>query len=223
MGHASPVHLLFILIFFAFLIIAKKNYQVSSIFPLLEADPQIIVKNLLSPLFYLLYSIWLFFIFFRSQPTGSGFPQYFRLFHHRSFVLLASYCIGLAYFGDIFSKNELAIFIISTQPRKAGSWNDSIFFYMMIVLPLFGLYLSFWFSQLIESQRQIFPTFAEQHNGWITAIWALAVVVLSVYPSLNHGIWPIYSMSNIINLIVAGILSISYLILHPQKGSAKFS
>lgn len=221
MGHASQFIYFFILIFFAFLIIAKKNYQVSSIFPLLEADPQIIVKNML-PLCFTSCTLFGCFYLFPLTTNRKRIPH--SIFAYSvigAFVLLASYCIGLAFFGDIFSKMSLPFYHIDTT-HKGRILERLDILYMMIVLPLFGLYLSFWFSQLIESQRQIFPTFAEQHNGWITVIWALTVVVLSVYPSLDHGIWPIYSMSNIINLIVAGILSISYLI-YILKRRRKFS
>ena len=83
-GTCLPVHLLFYIDLFCFLIIAKKNYQVSSIFPYWKRIRKSLLKIcfpfVLPPVLYL---VVLSFSAHNQQEADS--PQYFRLFRHRSF------------------------------------------------------------------------------------------------------------------------------------------
>ncbi|MEE0776476.1 MAG: GerAB/ArcD/ProY family transporter [Bacillota bacterium] len=210
LGHASQFIYLFIIVFFIIFLVAKRNYDICSVFPLFDTKPKLIVNNIL-PLCFTSAAILGSFYLFPQITNQKRIPRSILFFSLISGVMvLVIYFIGLSYFGSVLSELSFPFYHIDTV-HKGRLLERVDIFYMAILLPLMGLFLSYWFSTLMEQQRQIFQNFSENHNILLTLIWAILTILLTVYPSVPKGIWDLYTAGNVANLIVAAIMVLSYI------------
>ncbi|MEG0875072.1 MAG: GerAB/ArcD/ProY family transporter [Clostridiales bacterium] len=208
-GHSSTLVYLFIAAFLLVILLARNNYLVSNIFPLIDENVFTNLRHL--PLFFITSSAILgsFFIL----PTIVN-PQKIKrsiyLFTLISLgLMLFTYAIARFYFGDALKELILPFYNLSTIYKgRALERLDVVF--ILIFIPLLGLLNSFFFTTLHKAQRDILPNFNEKYQGITLVILGALEIFLATLPLPHGNIWEFYLIGSALNLPIIALLILLY-------------
>lgn len=219
-GHTSSLLYLLIGIFLVIFFFTKSNYTLSNIFPLVD-------HKLKASLPYIPWSfissgaILSCFFFIPAIVDPKHIKRSMVIFTILFLSLLSfTYIIGRAYFGEPFVELILPFFNLSSS-YAIGPLERLDVIFILIFIPVLGLFNSFYFLLCHKAQKELFAKFNTKHPNIALLILAVIIVALATWVPLPNVLWNTLYLGNISNLVLILILFIIYFIYFLRKRRGK--
>lgn len=210
-GHTTTLLFYFIPAFLFLFLLTKDNYIFANLFPLTEGS---IGQMLPSTPLYFVTSFTLVGAFFMLPKICNrhSINRHILLFSLLSFFLmLFVYAIGKSYFGDALNELTLPFHNLST-PYKGKMMERLDVLYILIFIPVLGLYVSSFFVTFYLSQKQLLPQLNKNHHTSLLVFFYILITLIATYTPLPLGIWKLFLIENVANLFVFAVILCLYFV-----------
>ncbi len=216
LGHLSSLIYLLIAIFISIFAITKNNYTFSHLFPLLNSgfkDSIIYIPWYFVTSGAILASFFLLPAIKDTRRVRMGL----LIFSLLSFLLfIFVYAVARSYFGKSLVELILPFFNLSSR-YGIGPLERLDVLFILIFIPVMGLYANFYFTLYYRSQCFLFFNSPLSRRKVPLALSALIIALAAAYLPLTPIMWQALYFTNIINLAIILVLFSLYLIFLVRK------
>lgn len=211
-AHTASLLYLFWVIFFSIFILAKNNFTASNLFPLVNSQLIGSLKNI--PWYFITSSALVSIFFFAPAIVNPEKLKKNLLIFSLIFLLLllAVYIIGRTYFGEPLEGLILPFFNL-TGRYSIGLLERLDVIFILIFIPVLGLFNTFHFMLLHWAQKNFMPQLNQKRPATVIIILGVIIVLLAAFVPLNNILWQVMLFTNIFNLSLLLLLLAIYFIV----------
>lgn len=211
-AHTSTLLYVFWVLFFSLFVLSKNNFTVTNLFPLVNSQLLSTLKNI--PWCFITSSALVSVFFFVPAIVNPEKLKKNLLIFSGLFLalLLAVYIIGRTYFGDPLEGLILPFFNL-TGRYSIGLLERLDVIFILIIIPVLGLFNTFHFILLHWAQKSLMPKLNQRCPKSIILILGAASVLLAAFVPLNNILWQVMLFTNVLSLGVGLLLLVIYFIV----------